>query len=365
MAAMFFGAGVVVAALAVALLAGAANAYFWWRVNAGALDAQVLGVAMSIMATICKIAIPLWLAVSALQWRARRKLVLVWVLALVFDTWSGVSYVGISRADAAEQRRTLRKDADAATRSLITLRAELASTAETRPSALLPTLVQEQERVAGACPPMRNPSEACATLVKLRVEYATATVREKLHADIAKAERVAGSLPDAADGAQRRPEVAAFAKALASFGLVLPLDTLDTVWAAVLLLLIEVAPVTVLSEVMRRTPPPSPVSAPTFAPTLQVAPLHTPDVPRARVQRPPAGRVDVMPLIQAEPADADGWRKKSQRNLGNRLNTSATTAGRAVEGLVVTGQLERRVSSRGTFVRPLSASAPITLPATP
>lgn len=346
------GGLLVLVAIGIALQAGAANALFWMRANAGNTEAQVIGVSMSITATVCKLAIPVWFAVVGLRWRERKKLLAVWVLALIFDTWSGVSYNGMARTDAAETRRLARSDADAARRELPTLRKQLEALEPARPAGHLPSVIAEQERVAGACPPSRTPSDACKELAKLRVEYSAATTRDKLQGQIDAAEARATKVQaeTSADGRrQQRPEVTAFAKALQSAGIAVDLDALDTIWAVLWLTLVELAPVAVLAEVLRKAAPPTP------GPTHDVASV-APDTPapqitpRPRAVRQPQ-RFDASAAIDALPVRSDGWRELSQRDVASRYNTSAATIGRAVNALVASGQLEKRSTSRGTLVR--------------
>lgn len=324
---------VILGAIAVAGIAAFGNGWYWWRVNAGSIEAQIIGVVFSATAGLLKVSLPIYVGTQGLRWRQRPKLIFVAALALMFDAWSGVGYVGMIRTDAAAVRREGRAAADAARRALPPLRAELAALDHARSAGVLPALIATQEAVAGECRPGARLTDSCRELSKLRVEFANAKERERLSRAIEAAEAAAAKAsPDDA-----RPEVAPVAAALASFGLPVSPDVLGAVWSILMLVFVELLPAAVVAEMSRPRPD---------------APARpTPPAPARQPRPSPAAPADLLTEIAGTPADANGWHAVSLRQLGASTKTSATTASRGIRTAVASGQLEYRKAGRAVAVR--------------
>ena len=330
---------VIVCAVCVAVIAAAGNGWYWWRVNAGSIEAQIIGVAFSGAAGALKIGVPVHIAAQQLRWRQRPKLIFVALLALVFDAWSGLGYVGLIRDDAAAMRRVAGRAATDAALEVPRLEAALAAMGAARkPSEYYPPQIAVQETVAGACPAVRSPSDPCRILAALRAEYGAAKSRESIEAQLSAARALAGT----ALASEARPEVMPVVKALASFGVPATPDVMAAIWSALMLIFVELVPVAVMAETLRR-PEAKPIE-------VVAAP-----VPRARAPvAPPAittGAVDIVAAVASLPSDLDGWRRAPLRQLSGLTKTSATTAGRALKAAVASGQLEMQQTKTGSRVR--------------
>ena len=311
-----------VVALALIAVAFAMNGYYWYRGNASDVTAQSLGILFSVIAGSIKVASPLYIVFKGSSFRTEKKLGFAFALALIFDLWSGLSYTNMTRTEA---RAVIERNTDARAELQRQINADDAAAKklpDARPLVVVRSLSQTADAAAGSCRGRNEAaSDTCKDAAKLRAELAAATEADRLTASIDTARRALATLTKE----EPTSTAAAMAKSLKdSWGLDVAASVLENVWSAIMLGLIEVAPLALIT---------------TLADTKPATPrqVSKPSVNRLPAPKPGAA-ITVLDLLRAEPVDATGWiAGLSQQKIAEKLRTSKTSVNRELKDLITAG----------------------------
>lgn len=355
------------------------NADFWRVTFAKNAETQAFYVALSVTAGAIKFGLPVYSEFFRFRLRDNRPYLAVFAVALIFDLLSGVGYASRSRSEIGAEAAHIserRAALSAQERDAIAALARI-------PAGRVAARVRAEHDAQGALGPCDGPraarSDRCARLASLAGELADAEARETVEAKLGDVRAAIAELPAPKESDPQAAAVAGAVNAVLSLAPGAPqISEAAAKWslALILVLLIELGPITCARAAVASRPlpaPPSPPAPQKVPPRIIVAPdaANSQDAPSPppAVAAPPRRSRPGFDLLEAlRQADAggpcpswlkrapDGWLYLSQQDAAEAAGVSKPTIGRRLKALQTGGALRVHVTNTGTAIKLLYPS---------